>query len=278
MKRLRAFTLIELLVVIAILMGILMPALRRAREQARMVGCTGNLRQWGITFHTLASDNNGRFVEAANKGGNGYFWWPLTMPDKLKDWTKNKIWFCPTATKPVQDRLGNQPSTTLNIYNAWGIFNNTVEGYTAGLNGISGSYGLNAYFIRSSGNFPISSNGQAVPASEGWPNLYAAKQASTVPLMLDALRFDLWPVPEDGPALSETDAWSNASHMARCCINRHGGFVCTVFADGSARKVGLKELWILKWHRSFNTAGPWTIAGHVAGEKWPSWIRRFPDF
>ncbi len=33
--------------------------------------------------------------------------------------------------------------------------------------------------------------------------------------------------------------------------------------DWSVRKVGLKELYTLKWHKSFNTRGPWTQAGGV---------------
>ena len=64
-----AFTLIELLVVIsiiALLMGILMPALRKARDQARTVVCKSNLNQWGKIFYLYAHDNE-RLASATPK-------------------------------------------------------------------------------------------------------------------------------------------------------------------------------------------------------------------
>ena len=64
MKR-KAFTLIELLVVIAViavLMGILMPSLRMAREQARSIVCSSNLKTLVLGYTLYAGDNNGKLV------------------------------------------------------------------------------------------------------------------------------------------------------------------------------------------------------------------------
>src|SRR5690606_1547873 len=56
------FTLIELLVVIAIIAvqaAILFPVFSRAREQARAISCSSNLRQLGTAFAMYTSDMGG---------------------------------------------------------------------------------------------------------------------------------------------------------------------------------------------------------------------------
>jgi len=67
-----AFTLIELLVVIGIigvLLGILLPALQRARVAAMEAACMSNLRQMGIGFQVYCDSNHGYLPD---KGPDGH--------------------------------------------------------------------------------------------------------------------------------------------------------------------------------------------------------------
>ena len=56
--------------------------------------------------------------------------------------------------------------------------------------------------------------------------------------------------------------------MSRFCLDRHNENINMLFMDLTARKVGLKELWTLKWHRQFNTRGPWTLADPDSSTRW----------
>jgi prepilin-type N-terminal cleavage/methylation domain-containing protein len=69
-RKSRAFTLVELLVVIsiiALLLAILVPALGRARNQARLVTCSANAKQIGTIMEVYQADNNGFVPVMRNK-------------------------------------------------------------------------------------------------------------------------------------------------------------------------------------------------------------------
>ncbi len=92
--RLSAFTLIELLVVIsliALLVGLLLPALAAARENAHGALCKSNLRQIGIATHLYAHDHDGKLPKPPGFGD---------LSGSMERWTRQPwgkgIWVCPS--------------------------------------------------------------------------------------------------------------------------------------------------------------------------------------
>jgi prepilin-type N-terminal cleavage/methylation domain-containing protein len=84
--RIRAFTLVELLVVISILSvlaGILLPALSRARRQARRLLGASNQRQIVSAVSLFAGDNDHRYPESVATLGDNLLLWNWGEPTML---------------------------------------------------------------------------------------------------------------------------------------------------------------------------------------------------
>jgi len=108
------FTLIELLVVVAIigiLAAILLPALARAREQARRASCMSNLSQIGMALHMYAQEHEGAFPWS---GGSGDARCLLSLvPEYVPD---PRLFACPSNATNFEPRQGEDMDLPLNSY------------------------------------------------------------------------------------------------------------------------------------------------------------------
>ena len=144
-SRRQAFTLVELLVVIAIigiLVALLLPAVQSARESARRIQCTNNLKQLALGVHNFESAKKhiphgstaccwtpGQnwcvaimpYIEAANN----YDELQPDLPDGLRNPAnsaavkrKNPVWICPSdpdAAQPIGNRESSQNASPAHL-------------------------------------------------------------------------------------------------------------------------------------------------------------------
>ncbi len=161
----------------------------------------------------------------------------------------------------------------------WGPFPNSPSGAEWYDAYATGSYGFNEWCAD-------------VPAGAWWWGLshdnairkITVKEAYNVPLVLDSVFVDTAVRDADGPPSNtehEQDRYIadwDTNAMKYYCIDRHSGGINAAFVDMTARHVGIKELYRLKWHARFQTSSLPGNGSTVGAGTWPTWTDKYKDY
>jgi prepilin-type N-terminal cleavage/methylation domain-containing protein len=264
------FTLIELLVVIsiiAILMAIMMPALTKVREQAKRTVCMSNLKQWALIFSSYTNENNDKFMPGWGSGASADGSWLVTLKDDYID--NPDVLLCPGIKSYETDKA---TSTNRGSHGAWSVAYTHIPDKEIA-NNVQGSYSINWWVTNPEGEMV-----SGFPTKNHWRSP-SVPQADRVPLFGDAAFWISRPMPTDAPPDQPGQYYEggNALGMQRFCVDRHDGRIAMLFMDLSADTVAVKQLWTYKWHRNFNTRGPWSVDNEDARPNWPQWLKGLPE-
>lgn len=282
-KKQRGFTLVELLVVIsiiALLVSILMPALSRAREQAKLVICRSNISQLGKVVSVYRSEFEGtvppifsRYISGVATGlGEKYKFVSLALYDYAG--TQGKL---PPELDPDTDWAGGSYQDKMALYaekylpehfvcpfnkpgeDAWFVNGPQVdiEGTTFGTYDFKGrgdSYGVYSWEYNRGQNSAIVNGvaqGNPIPAwnLQDWYPKYAALS------WLNAAMRDDWggmaPWGIAGKFIDNPASWDTAARQVSASPAEASVLRCDVgaFGDGAGGGVPMPWVWNPESHR-----------------------------
>jgi len=224
------------------------------RSRAKSAVCLNNLKKWGSIFKTYTDDHDGKFFTGwvFSDSSATRLWHTALRSYYSKD---TGVRFCPVATKTRDDLDRTSMNFVGGKFAAWGFRYKTL--WSAPPNIDCGSYGINWWVS----NPPVGESiGAPAYAERRWRTL-DVKGGGNVPMLLDSSYVDggIHGNDEEVPPVDTSDSFvSYINGMSHFCMNRHDMAVNGVFLDMSAKRIKLKDLWGLKWHRQYETlnAGP----------------------
>ncbi len=252
-------------VCIAFLLATLGAIGNRGRRRAKQVLCMSNLRRWGIIWQGYNQDHDGS--------------WPCGIAQAPPGWASGqwvevdlglhpeaKIRFCPAATlKETEGYARGGPDI------AWwrpGPYDPEAGPgwWMPQYSDYYGSYGLNCWLYNPP---PGVSQIKGNKTTHNWRTCNVPG-AANIPVHLASWWQGGFPEPTDEPPPYEGWAYEDrANEMRYFCVNRHEGYLNCLFMDLSVRKIALKGLWDLKWHRHYDMSVP--------DPYWPPWMENLTE-
>jgi prepilin-type processing-associated H-X9-DG protein len=258
-----------------------------ARKQAKEALCLSRLHKWGTFFQAYANDYDGVLMD-----WNEYDWYesPYDPDEHFVEaaWVPMMYWYhgdfdfclCPSATMGWSTTKENYRSP----YIAWD-FRDLSDQYAMA----SGEW---YPYYEVDGKFSYGSYGKNSWVSDGlgwgagdpyFRNIYIAN-TNEIPLFGDCNIYIGFPTWSDEPSDIKNHApiCGCGGEINRWNLDRHNKAINMLFLDWSARKVGLRELWMLKWNTQQEgptnaPVSPWGNTDYVPDpdnpSDWPEWMR-----